>query len=538
MEFEWVAIALGDIAWIAIAFGFGLLARSIGLPPLVGFLAAGFLLGASGAVSGDMLRKLADLGITLLLFTVGLKLNLRTLARPQVWAVSGLHMLTMVGVFALGMLGLVALGAPLFAGLDLADVALMAFALSFSSTVFAVKVLEEKGEMRSLHGRIAIGILVMQDLAAVVFLALSAGKMPTVWALALLLLIPVRPLLFWVLGRVGHGELLVLYGLLLGLGGAEIFELVGVKGDLGALVAGMLIAGHPRAAEIARTMLGFKDLFLLGFFLSIGLAGAPDPTAMLIGIALAPLILIKGFGFLAFLTAFRLRARTGLLTSLHLMNYSEFGLIVAAVGVSNGWIDAQWLVVLAISVSVTFAVASILNARGDWVYRRYRSTWLRLQRRKRMPDDRLLDAGDATIAVIGMGRVGTGAYDEMLRAHGDTLIGVDSDPLSVRRHQEDGRNVLLGDPSDADFWERFSRRHTLRLLMLSLPNLSMNRAVLTQLDNAGFDGEVAVIARYPDEVPKLLDAGASTVFNIYTEAGTGFAAHVQREAAAAEPTSA
>jgi len=88
MDFQWIAIALGDVAWISIAFVLGLLSRSVGLPPLVGFLATGFLLNAYGIASGEMLEKLSDLGITLLLFTVGLKLNLRTLARPQVWAVS------------------------------------------------------------------------------------------------------------------------------------------------------------------------------------------------------------------------------------------------------------------------------------------------------------------------------------------------------------------------------------------------------------------------------------------------------------------
>ena len=159
MAFEWVGIVVGDVLWISLAFFLGLLSRLIGLPPLVGFLAAGFVLNAQGAASNDLLEKLADLGITLLLFTVGLKLNLRTLARPQVWAVTGVHMSVMVGLFGCAIYGLALAGVSVFSDLNLQTSLLVAFALSFSSTVFVVKVLDESGEMASLHGRIAIGIL-------------------------------------------------------------------------------------------------------------------------------------------------------------------------------------------------------------------------------------------------------------------------------------------------------------------------------------------------------------------------------------------
>ena len=323
----------------------------------------------------------------------------------------------------------------------------------------------------------------------------------------------------------------MLYGLLLALGGAKLFELVGVKGDLGALVAGVMLAAHPRSGEIAKTMLSLKDLFLLGFFLSIGLTGEPTLMTVAMGLLLVPFILVKALLFYGLFTGFKLRARTALLTSLHLMNYSEFGLIVTAAAVASGWIGDEWLLVLAIAVAGSFAAASVPNANADRLYRRFRPLWMRLQRRARMPYDRLIDPGAATIAIIGMGRVGSGAYEEMRRTHGDTLIGVDSDPVRVREHKDAGRKVLTGDPSDADFWERFSRRHTIRLLMLALPTLSMNRAVLWEVKKAGFEGSVAAIARFPDEVEELLEAGATTVFNIYTEAGAGFAAHVVQQVA-------
>ena len=526
MEFEWVAIALSDVAWISLAFVLGMLAKTIGLPPLVGFLVAGFVLNAQGVTSGEMVQKFADLGITLLLFAVGLKLNLRTLARPQVWAVTGLHTALVILLFASLIYGLALIGIPFVADMGLRDTLLIAFALSFSSTVFVVKELEEKGQMRSLHGRIAIGILVMQDLAAAVFLAVSAGKLPSPWAPTLLLLIPLRPMLHAILLRVGHGELLVLYGLLLALGGAELFELVGLKGDVGALVAGILISNHVKAEEMAKSLMAFKDLFLLGFFLSIGLLGQPTWQTLAVGALITPLVFLKSGLFYALLTGFKLRARTALIAASNLTNYSEFGLIVAAIGVANGWVDSEWLIVIAIALSLSLAVSAILSGNAHQLYGRHRSFWKRLERGQRLVDEQPFDTQGATIAIVGMGRVGIGAYDEMHTIAGKGVVGVDFDQIKVRELSSTGRDVLLGDPSDAEFWDRVAQFHTLELVMLALPKLSTTLSVLEQLKAAQFTGRVAATARYPDEVDALIRAGAATTFNIYTEAGTGFATHV------------
>lgn len=536
MDFQWIAIALGDVVWILIAFTLGLLARFAGLPPLVGFLATGFLLNAYGIASGEMLEKLSDLGITLLLFTVGLKLNLRTLARPQVWGVTTVHTATIVVVFGFVIYGLALAGIPFLTDLDLPQAFLIAFALSFSSTVFVVKALEERGEMTSMHGRIAVGILVMQDIAAVVFLAVSTGALPSIWAIFIVLLIPLRPLLHRLLERVGHGELLVLYGFLLAMGGAELFELVEMKGDLGALVLGILIASHPKSDELAKTMLSFKDLFLLGFFLSIGLAGTPSWETLAIGTVLAPAVLLKSALFFYLLTRFKLRARTGLLASLNLNTYSEFGLIVAAIGVGNGWIDAQWLIVIAIASALSFAMAAVLNTVAHRLYTRHREFWKGLQREDLVADDQSLDTRGATIAVIGMGGVGTGAYDKMREIHGDCVLGIDIDPITTDNQCEMGRNVLHGDPSDADFWDRIQAAHKLDLVLLAMPKVTTNLAVVRQLKMASFAGRIAAIAKFPDEVEALQQAGAATVFNIYTEAGAGFAGHVMAQKNAQEPS--
>lgn len=134
-----------------------------------------------------------------------------------------------------------------------------------------------------------------------------------------------------------------------------------------------------------------------------------------------------------------------------------------------------------------------------------------------------MDTGDATIVIFGMGRVGAGAYHKMRELHGDTVVGVDFSNDRVRQLRQEGHNVMRGNPSDADFWELAERVPSIKLVMLALPTLTANLDALEQLCEIGFKGGIAATARYPDEESQLRDAGATDVFNIYAEAGTGFA---------------
>lgn len=526
MDLSWIAISFADTAWIALAFGAGFLARQLGLPPLIGFLVAGFILNAIGAKSSAAISEIADLGVTLLLFSIGLKLNIATLLRPQVWGVASGHMLITVVVFGAAIYGLAMAGVSVFAGLDLGLALLLAFALSFSSTVFAVKGLEEKGETSSLHGRIAIGVLIMQDLFAVVFLTLSTGKIPSPWALALFALIPLRTVLGRVMEWVGHGELLILYGLLLALGGAALFEAVGLKADLGALILGVLVANHPKASEMAKALLGFKDLFLVGFFLSIGLSGLPDLESLGVALLLVVAVVFKVALFFVLLTRLRLRARTSLFASLSLANYSEFGLIVGAIGVSNGWISGDWLVIIAIALSLSFILAAPPNSSARALYTSLRERLKRLETDIRLPEEQPFDPGTATIGVFGMGRVGTGAYDLMRERFGDTVLGIDSDEQVVEKHRGAGRNVVHADATDPEYWARIKKTGQGRIALLAMPSFTQNLYAVEQLCQLGFAGYIAVTAMYPDEEEVLREAGAHAVYNFYAEAGAGFAEHI------------
>ncbi|MDA0273352.1 MAG: cation:proton antiporter, partial [Proteobacteria bacterium] len=217
---------------ILLAFVAGLAFKKLGYPPLPGYLIAGFFAHELSLGDVAVISSIADLGILLLLFTIGLKLNLKDVLAPQVWAVAGLQIAIAVPLTALVILG-AGIVFPILALESLSSAWVLALALSFSSTVFAVTVFEDRGESASYHAKLAIGILVIQDIIAVSFLVVASGKLPSVLALALPLLFFVRPGLHLLLSFSRHSELVILFGILLALLGAETFEFVGLKGGLG-----------------------------------------------------------------------------------------------------------------------------------------------------------------------------------------------------------------------------------------------------------------------------------------------------------------
>ncbi|MCG2803417.1 MAG: cation:proton antiporter, partial [Cellulomonas sp.] len=404
----------------------GLLAVLLRLPPLVGFLAAGFALGAGGAPTLPYLQPVADLGVVLLLFAIGLKLDVRTLLRREVWLTTMVHLALSVAI-ALGFLGLlVVIGFGFVADESLGALALVGFALSFSSTVFVVKVLDDRSDTTALYGRIAVGVLVMQDVAAVVFLSLSSGEPPSPWALLLVLLLPGAWVLHRIWDRVGHGELQALFGVAVAVVlGYGVFELVGIDGDVGALVVGVLLASHPQAAELSRSLMTFKDLMLVAFFVQIGLHGTPH--ALEIGLALLLLLLLpfQVAAYAAVLWAMRLRRRTSFLAALVLSNFSEFGIIVAVVGATAGMLDEQWVVVISLAVAFSFGLSAIVNRRGVELATRLSRLLPARDSDRLHPDDRLVDIGDADALVLGLGRVGAATYARLRDEYGLSVVGVE-----------------------------------------------------------------------------------------------------------------
>ncbi len=503
-----------EVITISFAFFFGLVVRQVGLPPLVGFLAAGFAINIFGPLlavpeyTGETLGHVAHLGVLMLLFTVGLKLKLNQIAQPQVVGGALLHFAISVLVFMPGL--------KVLLGLDWNTALLLAIALSFSSTVLAAKLLETKRELGAFHGRTAIGILIVQDIIALVVLAVWSGQTPNVWALLVFAVPLLRPVLHWLLDFAGHDELLVLMGMMLSLViGGMGFEAMGLSSEIGALVMGVLLSTHGRAKELGESLWSLKEIFLVGFFLQIGLTGLPDWGAVAFAIAAAITLALKLALFFALLVAFKLRARSAFLSSLSLTAYSEFGLIVAA------GVLPEYLVPLALAVSLSFVISAPLNRFAHPLYERYESALCNCERDTVHPDEQPRDMGDADVLIFGMGRTGSAAYQYIVE-RGLKPLGLDADTYKAKAHHEAGRNVLFADAEDSNFW-RSCNLGNIKAAILAMDDLEAKLIAARSLRQRGFTGPIVAHALHESHQEQIREAGADYTYLTMNQAGVSLA---------------
>ncbi len=517
------------LVYLGAALAGGAVAAVLRLPPLVGFLAAGFLLGSAGVPEVPELEGVAEAGLALMLFTIGLKLDVRRLFRRHVWSPALAHLATFWVVTVLVIAGLAAVGVPFAATGSWGSFAVTAFALSFSSTVFVVKLLEDRGDEDSLYGRVAVGILLIQDLAAVIFLAVVGGTVPSPWALALFLLVPVVRVARFVWARIARADLEILFGVLMALGpGYWAFTAVGLKGDLGALVIGVLLAVDPHAEALARSLLRLKDFLLVGFFLAIGLAGVPGPAEIALALALLLLLPLKGILFIVLLRWARLRNRTSALAAVALSNYSEFGMIVVAVGAGHGLIDRHWLLAVSLAVALSFVIGAAVGRRdasfASWLADRFPNR----PEQVLLPEDRHIVIGDANALVLGLGRVGIAAFERLVAEPELRVVGIESDPEVVDKLRGRDVNVIEGDATDLEFWERIRGRHGLEIAVFALPNHEANAAAIRLLQRTPFAGTIGVITRDEDEAPDWTGIGVDASLSLYAGAGAQLAEQALR----------
>lgn len=504
---------------ILIALACGLASRALGMPALIGYLAAGFVLHETNIEAGQLLQTLADLGVTLLLFTIGLKLQPAELLKPRVWGTTLIHMASMQLLFSLLLFGATLLVSGLV--LDIKAILVIAFALTFSSTVYVIQVMQDRGEMSSRHANLAIGILLIQDLMAVLFLTATKGGLPNPEAVFLVVLWPLRHLLPRLLVKAGHGELFTLFGLGLALGGYALFEAVNIKGDLGALLCGALLAGTQKSKELSRNLMHFKDLFLVGFFLTIGLSGWPSGGVLIVALVLGCLALLKPLLYFPLMTLFHTPPRTALLAAVSMGNFSEFGLVVIAVAAKLGWASSEWGAAMSLAIAASFLFSSPISKQAHALYRRHHGFWLRFESAR--VQAKIPDTSGARIVVLGMGNIGTGAYDAIAEELGQEVLGVDLNERKLAEHRQHHRRVVTADASDPDFWHRVDLS-AVDLVLLALTHHEENLLVGELLRDLGYRGQVSAVVRFTEEATEL-EAHGFSAFNLYAQAGAGFADH-------------
>lgn len=517
-----------DAIWLSLAFICGITAKKLKMPPLIGFLITGFILNATGLTQGhisEILPILSDLGVMLLLFTIGLKINIRTLIKKEIWVTASMHMI--ISILAIS--GTVFLfsytGLRLLSDLNIRAAMLIGFALSFSSTVFVIKILEERGEITSYHGKISIGILVIQDLFAVIFLTFAKSQWPGIWVLCLpIYLYLIRFVLFRILDTVGHGELLTIFGMFAAfIAGSLSFHLVGLKPDLGALVIGMILAGHRRSKELYERMMSYKDFFLIAFFVNIGLSGIPGWQHILIALALILFVNMKGVLFLLLLSRFQIRARTAFITSISMGNYSEFALIIGVVGMQMGWISGDWILIMALAMSFSFLLASPANHWVHDIFDFFKPMIIRLNRDIECIDQEPYYLGKAKYLIIGMGEIGLSAYNYLTDIQKQKVLGLDYNHDLIEDLNNRGINATWGDATDSNLWDNADVSNIEMVLFAMEDHASNINSIREILKMKQINFKIGVISHFPDESEEFKKLNVDYIYDYRNQLGREFA---------------
>lgn len=490
-----------DIIWIGLAFMLGVILNRFHIPPLVGYLLAGIGLSFTSYEPGYMLHDIAHLGVIFLLFTVGMHISLNNILQKEVLGVGLIHLAISSVVF---------IPVSLYFGLSTEAAVIVAITLGFSSTVLAAKGLEARNELSSYYGRLSIGILIVQDLVAIGIIAYAGGGIPSPWAVVLLGLPLIRPMLSRLLFIVEREELILLMALSLAVGGSTLFEAFNLSGELGALVMGMLLVNDDKAEQLEKKIWGIKEAFLVGFFLEIGLGGFPDTEGFYFIGTLLLLLPLKAVLFYGLFIAFKLRARTGFLATVTLTAYSEFTLIAGAVAATAGIIPPEVIIILGLLTAISYFINSVLVRYEDSVWQKFNTFLRRFERDVKHPDHQPVSLGAAKYLVIGLGQTGQAALKEY-RGQNVPAVGIDINPDRVKSVMDQGYRVLYADAQDAFFWEELDMQKACSILIAMSGEIHTKVFIVEQLRKKGYKKSLLVLTQNERESRLVEEAGAEPV---------------------------
>lgn len=546
-------------ALLVLAAGVGFLGLMLRQPLIVSFIAVGILAGPSVlnvAQSDQQIDLLAELGIALLLFLVGLKLDfnlVRTLG--PVALITGLGQVAFTSVFGF-LIGLAL-------GLDALTAIYVAIALTFSSTIIIVKLLSDKREIDALHGRIALGFLIVQDVVVVIaMIALSAigvggaaagnGAVGDVLAvlgygLAMLLFVVffVRYVATPLVERLARApELLVSFAIGWAALLAAVGHYLGFGKELGGLLAGVSLASTPFREAIAARLASLRDFLLLFFFIALG----ASLDLSVLGASVGPAIVLSLFVLignplivLAIMGAMGYRKRTGFLAGLTVAQISEFSLIFMAMGVAIGHVPDQALGLVTLVGLVTIAASTYMITYSHQLYRVFEPLLGVFERGRpgAEPDGGAEIARPHDVIIFGLGRYGLGIASE-LSDRGRRILGVDFSPEVVRHAKGLGYDAVFGDATDPEFLAHLPLERAAWLVMAvpehdtGVTHDDPRHALLKAARDLGYTGKTAVAAHQDATAEALATLRADLVLMPYRDAAFAAARMIAGETQAPE----
>ncbi|CAM3474516.1 MULTISPECIES: YbaL family putative K(+) efflux transporter [Yersinia] len=521
------------VGGLVLAFLLGTLAHRLRISPLVGYLAAGVLAGpfTPGFVADTSLApELAEIGVILLMFGVGLHFSLKDLLAVKSIAIPG-------AIAQIAVATLLGIGLSSMLGWDLVTGLVFGLCLSTASTVVLLRALEERQLIDSQRGQIAIGWLIVEDLAMVLTLVLLpafAGVMGSentslsqlftelaitigkVIAFITLMIVVGRRLVPWILAKTastGSRELFTLAVLVLALGIAYgAVGLFDVSFALGAFFAGMVLNESELSHRAAQDTLPLRDAFAVLFFVSVGMLFDPmilvrEPLAVIASLA----IIIFGKSAAAFLLVrmFGHSKRTALTISVSLAQIGEFAFILAGLGISLGLMSEHGRNLVLASAILSIMLNPLLFSLLD----RY------LIKTETMEDQILEEAVEEEKQIpvdlcnhallVGYGRVGS-LLGSKLNAAGVPLVVIENSRTRVEALREQGINAVLGNAANAEIMS-LARLDCARWLLLTIPNGYEAGEIVAAARLKRPDLEIIARAHYDDEVVYISDRGADQV---------------------------
>ena len=503
VEGSFVSVAL----ILALAVAAGAIAKLLRQPVVVSFIIVGILAGptAFNLVEGaEEIRLFAKFGIAILLFLVGLKLDFHMIrSTGKVALVAGLSQVAFTAAVGFGI-------AMLF-GFEATTAFYIAVALTFSSTIIIIKLIGDKRELDTLYGRIAVGILIVQDIlvvaAMVVIVTIGTpgeGSVVTDLVVTLassavflgVIAFASKFVLEKVLDWISKSpELTLLFGVAWAIVLAAISILIGLSMEIGAFVAGVSLASTAYRESLGARMVSLRDVMLLFFCIELGASltfadalGQLWPAIVLSVFVLVgkPLIVFAIMGWMGY------RSITSFRTGVALAQISEFSLILIALGYSLGQVDSAVLSLVTLVAVFTITVSSYLILYTDKLFPLMQGFMHLFERGKASAVDEESQSLSFDAIVIGSGRFGTEVISGLISS-GSSVLAVDLDPDALARARELGAETLFGDVGDPDF-AKMLPIHQTGTLICTAPDRSTNTLLLESLKSLDYGGELYLTA--------------------------------------------